>query len=122
MQPHPPRRSCGYSTMPPPRITPLAGSVNVFFGLRRDPSSVLPRLSSISSTADAITLSRAAGLTALQPRLWLRRAAAVNSVAEEGIMCSGSVGPSSATTRHSFTSASRRLRAPSPRILRNNQI
>ena len=52
--------SCGYSTMPPPRITPLAGLLNVFFGLPRGPSSVLARPSFISSTADAVTLSRAA--------------------------------------------------------------
>eukprot|EP00956_Cyclotella_meneghiniana_P006162 scaffold8062_cov71-Cyclotella_meneghiniana.AAC.2 len=62
MHPNPPRRSCGYSTMPPPRITPLAGLVNVFFGLLRPcgPSSVLARPSFISSTAAAVTLSRAA--------------------------------------------------------------
>ena len=42
-----------------------------------------PFLSFISSTADAVTLSRAAGLTALQPRPWMQRvAAAVNCVAE----------------------------------------
>eukprot|EP00956_Cyclotella_meneghiniana_P016450 scaffold25986_cov77-Cyclotella_meneghiniana.AAC.1 len=102
MYPHPPRRSCGYSTMPPPQITPLVGLINVFFGLRCGPSYVLARPSFISSTADAVTLSWATEITALQPPLWLKQvAAAVNCVAE-GIMCSGSVGSSYASARHSF--------------------
>eukprot|EP00956_Cyclotella_meneghiniana_P036814 scaffold130831_cov36-Cyclotella_meneghiniana.AAC.1 len=52
-------------------------------------------------------LSWAAALTAYSRVCGF--AAAVNCVAEEGIMCSGSVGPSSATARHSF-----HLHQPSP--------